>query len=77
MRVEQLERDESVVEFTTGLLTGLVRSENVGLIHSLLPSAVPWVTFLPDADFDAFVTEFVDVAQGVAALGTCRRWPCA
>jgi hypothetical protein len=52
MRIEQLERDESVMEFTTGLLAGLVRSENLGLIRRLLPSAVPWVTFLPEADTD-------------------------
>lgn len=69
MRIEQLERDESVMEFTTRLLAGLVSSENVGLIRRLLPSAVPWVTFLPEVDFDAFVTELVDVAQGAAALG--------
>lgn len=69
MRIDQLERDESVMEFTTRLLAGLVRSENVELIRSLLPSAVPWATFLPEPDFDAFVTELVDVAQGAAALG--------
>jgi hypothetical protein len=69
MRIDQLERDESVMEFATRLLGGLVRSENVGLIRSLLHSAVPWVTFLPEPDFDAFVTELVDVAQGAAALG--------
>src|SRR6266702_3179554 len=69
MRIEQLERDESVVEFTTRLLAGLVRSENVGVIRRLLPDAVPWVTFLPEADFDAFVTELVAVARGAAALG--------
>jgi hypothetical protein len=69
MRIEQLERDESVMEFTTRLLAGLVRSENAELIRRLLPGAVPWVTFLPEADFEAFVTELVDVAQGAAALG--------
>jgi hypothetical protein len=35
----------------------------------LLASAVPWVTLLPEADFDAFVAELVGVAQGAAALG--------
>jgi hypothetical protein len=69
MRIEQLERDESVMEFTTRLLAGLVRSENVAVIHRLLPDAVPWVTFLPEADFNAFVTELVTVARGAAALG--------
>lgn len=69
MRIEQLERDESVVEFTTRLLAGMVRSENVDMIRRLLPDAVPWVTFLPAVDFDAFVTDLVEVATGAAALG--------
>jgi len=69
IRIEQLERDESVVEFTARLLAGLVRSENSEVIRRLLPEAVPWVTFLPDTDFDVFVTELVAVARGAAALG--------
>jgi hypothetical protein len=69
MRIEQLERDETVVEFTARLLAALVRSENVGVIRRLLPDAVPWVTFLPEADVDVFVTELVSVARGAAQLG--------
>jgi hypothetical protein len=69
MRIEQLERDESVVEFTTRLLAGLVRSGNIDVVRGLLPDAVPWVTFLPSVDFDMFVTELVSVARGAAALG--------
>ena len=69
MRIEQLERDGSVVEFTTRLLAGLVRSENIEMIRGLLPDAVPWVAFLPEADVDSFVTELVAVAQGAVALG--------
>jgi hypothetical protein len=69
MRIEQLERDESVVDFTARLLAGLVRAENVAVIRQLLPDALPWVTFLPEADFDAFVTELVTVAQGATELG--------
>jgi hypothetical protein len=69
MRIEQLERDESVVEFAARLLAGLVRSEHVDVIRRLLPDALPWVTFLPESDFDAFVTDLVAVAQGASALG--------
>jgi hypothetical protein len=69
MRIDQLERDESVMEFTTRLLAGLVSSGNVAVIRRLLPDAVPWVTFLPESDFDAFVEELVTVARGAAALG--------
>jgi hypothetical protein len=69
MRIEQLERDESVVEFTVRLMAGLVRSEHVEVIKRLLPEALPWVIFLPEADFDAFVTELVAVAQGASEIG--------
>ena len=69
MRIEQLERDESVVDFTARLLAGLVRAENVAVIRKLLPDALPWVTFLPQADFDTFVSELVAVAQGATELG--------
>jgi hypothetical protein len=69
MRIEQLERDGSVVELATSLLAGLVRSENIEVIRRLLPDAVPWVAFLPEADFDAFLTELVAVSRGAAALG--------
>jgi hypothetical protein len=69
MRIEQLERDESVVDFTARLLAGLVRAENVAVIRKLLPDALPWVTFLPEADFDAFITELVTVARGATELG--------
>jgi hypothetical protein len=69
MRIEQLERDESVVDFTARLLAGLVRAENVAVIRKLLPDALPWVTFLPEADFEAFVAELVTVARGATELG--------
>jgi len=69
MRIEQLERDESVVEFTVRLLAGLVRSEHVEVIKRLLPDALPWVIFLPQADLDGFVTELVAVAQGASEIG--------
>lgn len=69
MRIEQLDRDGTVVEFTARLLAGLVRAENVEMIRTLLPDAAPWVAFLPSNDFDAFVAELVNVARGAAELG--------
>jgi hypothetical protein len=69
MRVEQLERDVTVVKFAVHLLASLVRSENTDVIRGLLPEVLPWVAFLPDPDFDLFVTELVTVAQGAAELG--------
>ena len=69
MRIEQLERDTSVVDFTTRLLASLVRSEQSDIIPGLLLDALPWVTFLPEVDVDTFVTELVTVAQGAVELG--------
>jgi hypothetical protein len=69
MRIDQLERDESVMELATALLVGMVSSGNIELIRTLLRDALPWVTFLPEEDFGAFVQELVTVARGAAALG--------
>jgi hypothetical protein len=38
-------------------------------LRSVLPDAVPWVTFLPEDDFDTFVHEVAAVARGAAARG--------
>jgi hypothetical protein len=69
MRIEQLERDTSVVNFTTRLLAGLVKSEKSDVIRGLLRDALPWVIFLPEVDVDTFVTELVTVTRGAAELG--------
>jgi hypothetical protein len=58
-----------VVQFVAHVLASLVRSGETDVLRRLLPDALPWVTFLPDADFDAFMTELITVASGAAALG--------
>ncbi|MFG1750623.1 hypothetical protein [Streptosporangium sandarakinum] len=68
MRVDQLERDTAVVDFTSRLLAGLVRTENTAALRQVLPEALPWSTFLPPEDVDAMLTELVDTARGAAAL---------
>ncbi|MBP0455425.1 MULTISPECIES: hypothetical protein [unclassified Kitasatospora] len=68
MRVDQLEQDTTVVDFTARLLTGLVRTGNVTALRAALPEALPWITFLPDEDVDALLSELVDVARGAVAL---------
>ncbi|MFE3190137.1 hypothetical protein ACFXHA_14085 [Nocardia sp. NPDC059240] len=68
MRVEQLDAEGAVVDFTSRLLAGLVRRLGASAVQEVLPDALPWVTFLPGADLDRFVTELVAVAQGAASL---------
>ncbi|PPJ30137.1 hypothetical protein C5E45_11070 [Nocardia nova] len=68
MRVEQLDAEGAVIDFTARLLGGLVRRFGVGAVREALPDAVPWVAFLPEADVDEFLVELASVAQGAAAL---------
>jgi hypothetical protein len=68
MRVDQMERDGVVVDFTARLLAGLVRSEPLDVVRRVLGEALPWVTFLPEADVDQLLSELVTVAQGAASL---------
>ncbi|MFE6052944.1 hypothetical protein ACFQ6N_19480 [Kitasatospora sp. NPDC056446] len=70
MRVDQMERDAEVVDFTSRLLTGLVRSENIEALRQALPEALPWSTFLPAEDIDTLLAELVDTARGAVALDT-------
>jgi hypothetical protein len=69
IRADQLERDGAVVDMTGRLLAALARVESKAVLRELLPHALPWVTFLPEADIDQFLTELINVTQGAAALG--------
>jgi len=56
MRIEQLERDEAVVDFASRLLAGLVRSGNAVAVRDVLPEALPWTVFLPDDDVSVSIS---------------------
>ncbi|MEV7613394.1 hypothetical protein [Streptomyces sp. NPDC089799] len=68
MRIDQLESDTTVVDFTARLLTGLVRTENIDALRQALPEALPWSTFLPPEDIDVLISELVATARGAVAL---------
>jgi hypothetical protein len=69
LRVDQMERDDAVVDFTANLLAGLVMTGNEAVVRKVLPGALPWVTFLPEDSVEQFVTELVDVTRGAASIG--------
>lgn len=68
MRIEQLERDETVVDFASRLLSGLLRSGNAAAVREVLPEALPWVAFLPADDVSVFLAELASVALAAAGL---------
>ncbi|MGW0435504.1 hypothetical protein ACWDV4_23565 [Micromonospora sp. NPDC003197] len=68
IRADQMEREAVVVDFTARLLAGLVRTESLEAVRRVLVEALPWVTFLPDADVDQLLSELVTVAQGAASV---------
>jgi hypothetical protein len=68
IRADQLESDAVVVDFTSRLLAGLIRSGSLDAVHRVLVEALPWVTFLPESDVDQLLSELVTVTQGAASL---------
>ncbi|WP_370132152.1 hypothetical protein [Streptacidiphilus sp. EB103A] len=68
MRVDQMESDASVVDFTSRLLAGLVRTENIAALRQALPEALPWSTFLPVEDVEILLADLVTTARGAVSL---------
>src|SRR5262245_1649948 len=68
MAAERAEAEAEVIDVTARLLAGIVR-RNPGLIRDVLPTALPWVRFLPAADLDTMAQEFVATTEAAAAIG--------
>lgn len=68
VRADRTDRDATVVDFTARLLGGLARAGETEAIRRVLPEALPWSTFLPEADREQFQRELIEVAQGAASL---------
>jgi hypothetical protein len=68
MRIEQLERDETVVDFASRMLAGLIRSGSVATVREVLLEALPWTAFLPEIDVSVFLHELDSVVRGAADL---------
>jgi hypothetical protein len=68
MSADRAEAEAEVIDVTARLLVGIARRDP-GLIREVLPTALPWVRFLPAADIDVMADEFVATTEAAAALG--------
>lgn len=68
MSADRAEAEAEVVDVTARLLAGVARRDP-NLLREVLPTALPWVRFLPKADVDAMAEEFVATTEAAAAIG--------
>ena len=68
MTAARAEREQEVIELTARLLSSLaLHPDGPTLLRELLPVVLPWVRFLPAADRDILVQEFIDVTEAAAS----------
>lgn len=68
MSAERADAEGEVIDLTARLLASVVRRDP-GALHETLPTLLPWIRFLPAADVDQLVTEFVATVNAAVALG--------
>lgn len=68
VRVDQMERDGSVVDFAAQVLGRLVHSEHIDTVRQVLRDVLPWLRFLPEPEFESFVGDLTETAQAAAAI---------
>ncbi|MFY1686750.1 hypothetical protein [Plantactinospora sp. WMMB782] len=68
MSADRADAEAEVVDVTARLLAGIARRKPE-LVREVLPTALPWVRFLPAHDIDEMADEFVAVTEAAAAIG--------
>jgi hypothetical protein len=69
MSVQRAEQEGEVVDLTARLLAGMLAERGgAKLIRQVLPAALPWVRFLPEAAVEELAVEMVATINGAAAL---------
>jgi hypothetical protein len=68
MFADRADAEAEVTDVTARLLAGVARRDPA-LLREVLPSALPWVRFLPSADRDVMADEFVATTEAATAVG--------
>jgi hypothetical protein len=69
MSADRAQQEGEVVDLTARLLAGVLADSNgADLIRQVLPAALPWVRFLPDAAVDELAAEFVATVHAAAGV---------
>jgi hypothetical protein len=68
MSADRAEAEAEVIDVTSRLLASIARRDP-DLVREMLPTALPWVRFLPATDIDAMADEFVATTEAAAAIG--------
>ncbi|GAA1754760.1 hypothetical protein [Luedemannella helvata] len=68
MSADRAEAEAEVIDLTARLLAGVARRDP-NILREVLPTALPWVRFLPDADIDIMTEEFIATTEAAAAIG--------
>ena len=68
MSADRADAEAEVIDVTARLLAGIARRDP-DLLREVLPTAMPWVRFLPVADRDLMAEQFVETTEAATAIG--------
>jgi len=70
MLADRADDEAGLVELSVRLLAALWRDKSVGpgVVRRVMPDVLPWTRFLPDADADEFIEQFIATTEAASAL---------
>lgn len=69
MSADRAEAEAEVVDLTARLLARIARVDPK-VVRGALPATLPWIHFLPAAEAEAMIDEFITTAAAAASLGS-------
>jgi hypothetical protein len=68
MSADRADAEGEVIDLTGRLLASVVQRDPQ-LVSEVLPTILPWVRFLPAADIDALIAEFIETVNAAESIG--------